>query len=181
MTNRQRENQTIVTDMNRSRDAVESVGSCNSNFLFLSPSLSFFLLVFSFTLGAFVNKCLVTSVRLAIRPYVCIKIISFPTARIWVKYCMGSLYYRVLKKKLMFGKIQTKLVGTVYEKLREFMALSCCIFLSLWKASLRRICRENQLTIFSVKCSFFENISFTRLFYKKYSKAGQDEEIIMHT
>ena len=41
MTSRQRENQTIVIDMNRSRVAVESDGSCNSNFLFLSQSLSF--------------------------------------------------------------------------------------------------------------------------------------------
>jgi len=116
MTSRQHENQTIVIDMNRSLVAVESVGTCNSNFLFLSPSLSFFLLVFSSILGPFVNKSFVISVRLAIRPYACriyiyiyIYIISFPTARIRVKYYMANLYYRVLKKKLTFGKIQQSL------------------------------------------------------------------------
>jgi len=46
MTSGQSENGTIVIDMNRSRVAVESAGSCNSDFLFLSPSLSYFLWFF---------------------------------------------------------------------------------------------------------------------------------------
>jgi hypothetical protein len=126
--------------------------------------LFLFLLVFSSILGAFVNKCFVISVLLAIRPHVCIKIYHFPLRGLeWNN--IWEIYIILSQKKLMFGKINPKLAGTVYEELREFMALSCWIFLGLWKVSLRRICREKLLTIFFCEVFFFSKLSRLRDYF----------------
>jgi len=123
MTSRQRENQTIVIDMNRSRVAVESAGAATTIF-------SLFHRLFLTFIGLFIYF---RRVRKQMLRHICPS--GYPSVRLHKKHNIFHCadFSEILRRKSiitcleknLFGKIQPKLVGTVYEELCEFIPLFC--------------------------------------------------------
>lgn len=147
-------NHTMVTDTNRSRAAVEIFRTYN-NFLFLSPSLSYFITYFaSFIYFRRVSKQVLRHICLSVRSQVCIKISLFPIDG----FSWNSIFTNIYRKKWVW----LNSVKTSMSHICEFLTISHWIFPGLWKSSVEFVEKTQAKNSFCSAPFFPEIVPFAR-------------------